>query len=329
MALYTPNAIWSEAAKIAVGLSSSISRNFFAPRDRLKDKVAIITGSTSGIGRAIAELFGEEGAKVVVSASGRRPKPGQEVVKGIKDKGGEAVWCKADVREKKDIKHLISFTKDHFGGLDILVNNAYGGKHGSILDLPEDQWDEMFDTSLKSIYFSCKYALPDMIKAKKGSIINIASMLGMSGYVGTVNYCAVKAAVINLSRQLAVEFGRQGIRVNAISPGRIVTEWKQEYLDKNPFAVRRQNSYYPLGRPGTLRELAYAALFIASDEASFITGHNLVVDGGITAEISDSTAPVVEAGIRKELAEQGIDWPEYDEKGTVFPGREDKNVEDY
>jgi len=286
--------------------------------DRLKGKIAIITGSTSGIGRASAELFAEEGAKLVVSASGRRPELGNEVVEGIKKKGGEAVWCKADVRKKDDIKNLIQFTLKHFGGLDVLMNNAYGGKHGSVVDLTEAEWDDMFQVTVKSVFLGCKFAIPEMIKRGGGSIVNIASTHGLLGYNGSANYGAAKAAIINLTRQIAIEYGRSGIRANSILPGRVVIERKKKYLAENPFEARRQKSYYPIGRAGTPKELAYAALFLASDEASFITGLPLVADGGLTAQMPDTTAIHVENGIREELAAQGIIWPEYKVKGSLL-----------
>ena len=187
-----------------------------------------------------------------------------------------------------------------------------------MLELSENEWDGMFHTSVRSIYLACKYAILQMIKVGGGSIINVGSVQGLAGYRGSANYGAAKAAVINLSRQMAVEFGYHGIRVNSVLPGRIITERKKKYIEDNPFVVRKQKSFYPLGRAGTPKELAYAALFLASDESSFVTGHALVVDGGLTAQIADTTAIPLEEGIREELAAQGINWPRYEEKGNLF-----------
>ncbi len=267
---------------------------------RLAGRVAIITGSTSGIGRASAELFAEEGASVVIS--GRRHELGHQVVQGILDKRGSAVYQYTDVTRDDDLKALIKFAVDTYGRLDILMNNAYSGHNAAVTDLTEQDWDDAFAVTLKAAALASKYAIPHMIHAGGGAIINVASVHGLLGASNNAPYNAFKAALINLTRQMAVDYGRHGIRVNALCPGRIVTEAKVEFLESHPEQVRLQKLVYPLGRPGTMREAAMAALFLASHESSFVTGHALVVDGGLTAQLQDSVAAFVEAQIRTGLA---------------------------
>lgn len=264
---------------------------------RLKDKVAVITGSSSGIGRACAELFAEEGAYVIVNDDGGRQGLGQQVADNIVAAGGKASYCSADVFKPDDLKNLIHHANETCGRLDILMNNAYKGRTASVVEQEEAEWDEVFASTVKAAFLGSKYALPGMMKAGKGSIINTASVHGLLGGRRHSSYAAAKAAIINLSRQMALDYGKYGIRVNSICPGRIVTEGKVDFLEKYPEEVRRQKATYPLGRPGTMREAAMAALFLASDESSFVTGHALVVDGGLTAQLADGVAESVEEGL--------------------------------
>ncbi len=266
---------------------------------RLSGKVAVVTGSTSGIGRASAELFAEEGAQVVIN--GRRQELGQEAVRGIEEKGGEAVYCYADMGVSGDVEKLIRFALHEYGRLDILMNNAYLVHNTSVVDQEEHEWDEALAVMLKAPYLGCKFAIPEMIKTGGGSIVNVASVQGLLAGRDCAPYAAAKAALINLTRQMAIDYGMQGVRANALCPGRIVTETKVEFLNARPDEVRRQKLVYPLGRPGTLREAAMAALFLASDESSFVTGHALVVDGGLTAQLPDAAAAFVERGVLAEL----------------------------
>lgn len=269
--------------------------------NRLADKVAVVTGSTSGIGRASAELFAEEGARVVIN--GRRRALGEQVVAGILDRGGTASYYCADVSIGDQLRNLIGFAVDTYGQLDILMNNAYSGRFGTVVDLPEEDWDAMYAGTLKAVFLGCKYAIPKMRRGGGGVILNVGSHLGLVACRGSAPYAAFKAGLIHLSRQMAVDYGIDGIRVNALCPARIVTEEKQEMLDRSPDEVRRQKLTYPLGRPGTMREAAMAALFLVSDESSFVTGHALVVDGGMTAQAADATAAHVE---KRVLAELGL-----------------------
>lgn len=266
-------------------------------------KVAVVTGSTSGIGRASAELFAEQGGRVVIN--GRRRALGQQVVDGIVDKGGTASYFCVDVRQGDQLRDLIRFAVDTYGRLDILMNNAYSGRHGSVVDTSEADWDETYEVTVKAVFLGCKYALPEMIQGGGGAVLNVGSHLGLVAGRRNAAYGAFRAAVIHLSRQMAVDYGQYGIRVNVMCPGRIVTEEKQEMLDAHPEEVRRQKLTYLLGRPGTMREAAMAALFLVSDESSFVTGAVLAVDGGLTAQAADGAAAYVEKGVLAQLGLEG------------------------
>jgi NAD(P)-dependent dehydrogenase (short-subunit alcohol dehydrogenase family) len=270
--------------------------------ERLTEKVAVITGSTAGIGRATAERFAEEGCKVVIN--GRRAELGREVVAGIEAVGGTASFFEGDMSVSDQVRGLIQHALDTYGRLDILMNNAYSGGSKSVLEMTEEQWDEMYAIMLKAPIIASKAALPAMIEGGGGSIIHVSSVQGLLAARNNAPYNTFKAALINLTRQMAVDYGRDGVRVNALCPGRIVTESKVDFLEARPDEVRRQQYTYPVGRPGSMRECANAALFLASDEASFVTGHALVVDGGLTAQLQDSAATYVE---KQVLAELGIE----------------------
>jgi NAD(P)-dependent dehydrogenase (short-subunit alcohol dehydrogenase family) len=262
---------------------------------RLADKVAVVTGSTSGIGRACAELFAAEGARVVLN--GFTPEQGEHVAEGIRARGGTAHYFSADVRSSDDLQQLIRFAVETYGRLDILMNNAFCGRSAAVVEQKEEDWDDVFASTVRAAYLGGKYAIPLMIQGGGGSILNTASVHGLLGGARGAAYDAAKAAIINLTRQMAVDYGRHGIRVNALCPGRILTEGKVEWLKSHPEEVCRQKLVYPLGRPGTLKEIAMAALFLASDESSFVTGHALVVDGGLTAQLQDAVAAKVEEGL--------------------------------
>ena len=269
---------------------------------RLDGKVAIITGSTSGIGRATAERFAQEGARVVIN--GFPPELGEQVAGDIQSQGGSAVYCRADVRQSEDLRQLVRCAVETFGRLDVLMNNAHCGHSTSVLDQEEQDWDEVFACSVRAAYLGSKFAIPEMIKAGGGAIINTSSVHGLLGGRGSSAYGAAKAALINLTRQMAVEYGSSGIRVNALCPGRILLQENLEWREKNREEERREKFVYPLGRPGNLSEVASAALFLASDESSFVTGHALVVDGGLTAQLQDAMAAHVEQGLRDELSRE-------------------------
>lgn len=266
--------------------------------NRLANRVAIITGSTSGIGRACAERFAEEGARVIIN--GFPSEREEEVAEGIRAAGGMACYCSADVRCEEELRHLIQSALDTYGRLDILMNNAAGGQSAAVVEQEARDWDDVFASTVRAAYLGSKYAIPLMIKAGGGSILNTASVHGLLGGSRGAAYDAAKAAIINLTRQMAVDYGKHGIRVNALCPGRILTEGKLKWLEGHPEEIRRQKLVYPLGRPGTLREIAAAALFLASDDSSFVTGHALVVDGGLTAQLQDAAGAIVEEGLLRE-----------------------------
>jgi NAD(P)-dependent dehydrogenase (short-subunit alcohol dehydrogenase family) len=276
---------------------------------RLQGKTAIVTGSSTGIGKACAIRFAEEGARVVVNGSGRHPADGPAVVKEIIDHGGEAVYFAADVSKREELEQLIRFGTEKYGGIDILVNNALNGATAGLLEQTEEGWETMYLTTIKAIFTASKMVVPMMIKAGGGAILNLSSVHGFFGGRNQLAYATFKGAILNMSRQMAVDYGCHNIRVNALCPARIVTERKVDFLNANPEEYRRQKAVYPLGRPGTLLEIANAALFLVSDESSFITGHALMVDGGLTAQLQDSVAAPLEAGISEELSERGVQWP--------------------
>lgn len=268
--------------------------------DRLTGKVALITGSTSGIGRASAELFAAEGASVVINDDGIRDGLGRVVADGIVTGGGDAAYHQADVGVGDQVAALIRFAVDRYGRIDVLMNNAFAGRIASVVAQEEANWDRVFACSVRAVYLGCKHAIPHMIEQGGGSIVNTSSVNGLLGGRACAPYAAAKAAIINLTRQMAVDYGAYNIRANALCPGRILTEHKIEWLAQNPAEERRQQLVYPLGRPGTMREAANAALFLASDESSFVTGHALVVDGGLTAQMQEACARHVEEQIGVE-----------------------------
>lgn len=268
---------------------------------RLQDKVAIITGSTSGIGRATAVLFAQEGARVVVN--GRRKELGEQVVEEIRAAGGTATFFHGDVGQSETIQAMIAHAVSTYGRLDIMMNNAHSGRRGTVVSLSEEDFDATMATSLKAVFLGCKYAIPEMIKGGGGSIINVSSVHGVAASARNVLYDTVKAAIINLTRQVALDFGHQGIRANALCPGLIIIErMKERFADEQN--LRREEVLYPVGRPGYPIDAARAALFLASDDASFVTGHALMVDGGLTIMLQDTVAYMMEDALR----ERGGKW---------------------
>ena len=274
---------------------------------RLAGKVAVVTGSTSGIGRATAELFAQEGAQVVVS--GRRRELGQEVAAGIRAAGGEATFCRADVTVPEQIRALVRHAVETYGRLDIMMNNAWSGSFGTILEVTEEAWEAGLRSTLTSVFLGCKYAIPEMLKVGGGAIVNVSSVHGLVAARRYLPYEAGKAGVINLTRQIAVDYGRQGIRANCICPGQIIVERGAEWARQNPNRVRQAAATYPLGRPGRAEEVAQAALFLASDESSFVTGHALVVDGGLTAQLGSTVATTILEAFSPESLTAGPPMP--------------------
>ena len=255
---------------------------------RLKDKVAIVTGATSGIGRAAAVLFAQEGAKVV--AVGRREAAGEEVIKKIKDRGGEAIFVKADVSKANGIKNMVHKTVQTYGRIDVLFNNAGilpEAAKKTVADLSEEVWDEVMEINLKGVFLTSKYVVPEMIRAGGGSIVNTSSTYGHIAAKNRSVYTASKGAVTLLTKSMALDYAPYNIRVNCVCPALVETELATEFLKmarKDEKVWGELMSKIPLGRVGTPEDVAYAALFLASDESSWITGSSLMVDGGYTAQ---------------------------------------------
>ncbi|HEY1249631.1 MAG TPA: SDR family NAD(P)-dependent oxidoreductase [Thermoanaerobaculia bacterium] len=253
---------------------------------KLEGRVAIVTGATSGIGEASARLFAQEGARVTVA--GRDEARGEKVVDAIEKAGGAAVFVRADVRRAADCRRIVEETLRAFGGrLDILFHNAGVYHPHNAIDCTEEEWDATLDSSLKGAWLMAKHALPTMIAQKRGVIINQASGWGIQGGDQAVAYCAAKGGVVVMTKAMAIDHGPQGIRVNCICPGDVDTPMLPadaearglKFADYMKGAANR-----PLGRVGTSEEIARAALFLASDDSSFMTGAALVVDGGGIAD---------------------------------------------
>jgi len=251
---------------------------------RLKNKVALITGAGSGIGQASAVLFAKEGAKVVVVDID--PKRGLETVNLIKNEGGEAMFVNADVTKASDAEKMVKTTVEKYGKLDILFNNV--GSFlllGTVPDTTEEKWDRIIEINLKSVFLGSKYAIPEMIKRGGGVIINTASENGLVGTTGAAGYCAAKGGVVLLTKAMALDHVQQNIRVNCICPCNVATPMLERFLATFDEQTRRKILLaMPMGRFGKPEEVAYAALFLASDESSYVTGSALVVDSGFTAQ---------------------------------------------
>ena len=253
----------------------------------LNGKVAIVTGGTSGIGEATAKLFAGYGAKVVVA--GRREDRGNSVVKAIEDEGGEATFIKTDVTHPDEVASLVEATIKHFGRLDCAVNNA--GATGPTLtplaDIEESEWDDLIDINLKSVWMCMKYEIPAMLKSGGGSIVNISSIYGFKpSDVGHAPYATSKHAVIGLSKSAAVDYGQDGIRVNAVSPGFTHSEMGDPYIEEEPELMETITSRYSAqNRIGEAKEVAEAVAWLCSDASSFVNGAVLVTDGGDTAKL--------------------------------------------
>jgi NAD(P)-dependent dehydrogenase (short-subunit alcohol dehydrogenase family) len=250
---------------------------------RLKDKVALITGGGNGIGRETALLFAREGAKIAVVDI--KDDDGLQTVQMIKDHGYTGLFVHADVSRAGDCEKMVSLTESTFGKMDILFNNA-GIMHnddGDAVGTDESIWDLTMNVNVKSVFFGCKYGIPALRRAGGGSIINTASFVALLGAATPqLAYTASKGAVLAMSRELAVIHARENIRVNALCPGPLRTELLMNFLDTEAKKQRRL-VHVPMGRFGEAREIAQAALYLASDESSYVTGTEFLVDGGITA----------------------------------------------
>jgi NAD(P)-dependent dehydrogenase (short-subunit alcohol dehydrogenase family) len=251
---------------------------------RLKDKVAIVTGTGAGIGKSIAEVFAKEGAKVM--AASRRAVNGQPVVDQIVAEGGDAIFVLCDVSVEQDVKALIRRTIETHGRIDILVNNAGVNFVKPFEEVEPEDWDRVVNTDLRGTYLCSRLAILEMLKSGVGSIVNIATVHTLACVPGAAPYDAAKWGVVGLTKSLAVEFATRNIRINALSPGLIDTQMWADGKAAAPspqMATDYWNTNIPMERVGTCEEIAHAAVFLASDEASYVTGANLVVDGGMTS----------------------------------------------
>jgi NAD(P)-dependent dehydrogenase (short-subunit alcohol dehydrogenase family) len=250
---------------------------------RLANKVAIITGAASGMGKAAAELFAGEGASIIVADI--MVKEGEETVRNIREAGGHAIFVKTNVANEDEVKHMVETAIDTFGHVDVLYNNAgiMPAEDGSVTEITEATWDRIMDSNIKSAFLCCKYTIPYMVKQGSGSIINVASFVAFLGCtVPQDAYTVSKGGMLSLTKSLAVQYGRYNIRCNAICPGPIETPLLRVLWTSEEARNLRLNRI-PLGRFGEAKDIVYMALYLASDESAWTTGAWLVVDGGISS----------------------------------------------
>ncbi len=254
---------------------------------RLKGKVCVITGSTSGIGEAIAVLFAEHGAKVVVS--GRNETNGRRIQASIEAAGNTAIFTRCDVSDDTQAAALVQSTIDSFGALDVLVNNAADvvGSHGpgrDVASMPPQMWDDQMRVNLRAVYYLSHLTIPHMKNQGSGNIVNVSSVGSMVAWPSGAAYLASKGAMNQLTRSMAVDYGPDNIRVNALCPGWILTTIEKQRIEKDPGAVERAKEKMGIQRMGAPREMAFTALFLACDESSYVNGATLVADGGWTLQ---------------------------------------------
>lgn len=248
----------------------------------LDGKVALVTGGSSGIGKATALVFAQAGAKVVIA--GRRTAEGEQAVHEICEIGGDAIFVKTDVSKAKEVEALINKTVDIYGRLDCAFNNAGASKMCSLIDSSEEDWDYTINTNLKGTWLSLKYEIAQMLKQGSGVIVNMASVAGVTGIENTSIYSASKGGIIALTKAIAIEYAKSGIRINAVSPAVIQTLILEKILPGSQLDRFIADHPHPIGRLGTPDEVGEAVKWLCSDKASFITGHNLMIDGGYTAQ---------------------------------------------
>jgi NAD(P)-dependent dehydrogenase (short-subunit alcohol dehydrogenase family) len=250
---------------------------------RLQDKVAVITGAGSGIGREAALLFAREGASVVVADVNETG--GRAVVGEIESTGGRALFQDVDVSQAGSVAEMVRAAEETFGRVDVLYNNAgiFPDEDSSVLDTSEEVWDRVMEVNLKGVFLCCKHGIPALLRAGGGSIINVASFVALVGAaVPQIAYTASKGGVLSMTREIAVEFARRNIRANALCPGPVETPLMASLL-ADPARRQRRLVHIPPGRFAQASEIARAALFLASDESSYVNGATFVADGGITA----------------------------------------------
>lgn len=273
---------FSKARCLCWSFMPSEARNELIDMAKLDGKVAIVTGAASGIGRASAQAFAREGAKVVVADV--TVQGGEETIQLIKDAGGEATFVKADVSKATEVEELIERTVKEHGRLDCAFNNAgIEGAQAPTHECTEENWDRTIAINLKGVWLCMRYEIPRMLERGGGSIVNCSSVAGVIGFPNLPAYCASKGGINQLTRTAALEYATSGIRVNAICPGVIDTPMVKRFTADNAEAQAGFLTMEPVGRLGKPEEIAEAALWLCSDDASFVTGHPLVVDGGMVA----------------------------------------------
>jgi NAD(P)-dependent dehydrogenase (short-subunit alcohol dehydrogenase family) len=247
---------------------------------RLDGKVAVITGAAGGIGREAAILFSAEGAQVCVADL--TPAPGEEAAAECR----EAFFQQVDVTDPASVEAMYAATAERYGGIDVLYNNAgiMPPDDASVLETEPDAWDRVQNVNAKGVYLCCKYGIPHLLERGGGSVINVASFVALVGAATSqIAYTASKGAVLSMSRELAVEFARRGVRVNALCPGPVETPLLMRLFEESPEAYERRRIHLPMGRLAQAREIAAGALFLASDDSSYVNGTTFLVDGGLTA----------------------------------------------
>jgi NAD(P)-dependent dehydrogenase (short-subunit alcohol dehydrogenase family) len=247
---------------------------------RLDGKVAVITGAAGGIGREAAALFSEEGAAVCVADVSAEA--GEEAAAACR----EAFFQQVDVTDPASVDAMYAATVERYGGVDVLYNNAgiMPADDASVLETEPDAWDRVLAVNAKGVYLCCRHGIPRLLERGGGSVINVASFVALVGAATSqIAYTASKGAVLSLTRELAVEFARQGVRVNALCPGPVETPMLMRLFEDDPAAYERRRVHLPMGRLAKAREIALGALFLASDESSYVNGSTFLVDGGLTA----------------------------------------------
>jgi NAD(P)-dependent dehydrogenase (short-subunit alcohol dehydrogenase family) len=247
---------------------------------RLDGKVVVITGAASGIGREAALLFSAEGARICVADVSEDA--GEHTASECRD----GFFFQADVTSPASVQEMYRATADRYGGIDVLYNNAgvMPDDDGSILQTEPEAWQRVQDVNTKGVYLCCKYGIPHLVERGGGSVINVASFVALMGAATSqISYTASKGAVLSMSRELSVEFARRGIRVNALCPGPVETPLLMRLFEETPGALERRLVHLPMGRLAQAHEIAYGALFLASDESSYVNGATFLVDGGLTA----------------------------------------------
>ena len=251
----------------------------------LEGKVALVTGGSSGIGRASALAFAREGAQVVVADV--NPSGGEETLDRIKEMGGEAIFVRADVSSAADVEAMVSRTVEFYGGVDCAFNNAGISVpvRGPMHEFPEEMWDQVVNINLKGVWLCMKFEIRHMLQAGGGTIVNTASIMGPVGSpTGNMAYNASKHAVVGMTKTAAIEYAQSGIRVNAVCPGYILTPLLEQGLLSDPGQEEKIIGRHPMGRLGTPEEIAESVVWLCSDAASFVTGHTMTVDGGYVAQ---------------------------------------------